>query len=205
MTDMNLSGSARRGALAIAAVAAVTLAVRLWLRVEVSDGLVDALSYMSQYFTILTNTLTMLMMAWLGAGKTLPPRIIKAVVIAIVCVGLVYHTMLAHLVDLSGLELWADHGTHTFVPLLTGLWWVFFGPRPPLRLSDIPLWVAWPLVYCGYILVRAEFSGFYPYPFLNVPEIGWTGLAASVAGLVVGFVVVGLLLTALARIVRRDG
>lgn len=205
MSAMTYSAAARRGALGIAFVALVTLIVRFWLRLQQSEGVFDALSYMAQYFTLLTNTLTLVMMAWIAFGRDVSPRIAKAVVLAIVCVGLVYHTLLAHLVSLSGIDLWADHGTHTFVPLLSGLWWVFLAPKPALRWSDLALWVLWPLVYCVYILIRAEGSGFYPYPFLNVPEIGWDGLATSVAGLLLGFIVVGLGLTGLGRLARGRG
>jgi len=195
-----MSQTARRGGAAvIAIVAAVTLAMRLYLRLQQSDGMLDALSYMSQYFTLLTNFITLLMMLWIALGRDLSERLIKAVTIAIVGVGLIYHALLAHLVTLSGIDLWADHGTHTFVPLLTGLWWVFLAPRPALRWGDIPMWIAWPIVYCVYILIRARFSGFYPYPFLNVPVIGWAGLIGAVAGLVLGFVAIGLSLTGLSR------
>lgn len=189
--------SARHGAAVIAVVATVTLVTRLYLRVQQSDGLLDALSYMSQYFTILTNAMTLLMILWIAIGRDLSPRLIKSVSIAIVGVGIVYHALLAHLVTLTGIDLLADHGTHTFVPLLTGLWWVFLAPKPAFRWRDVPHWVAWPLIYCVYILTRASFSGFYPYPFLNVPEIGWNGLFVSVAGLVLAFAVIGLVMTVL--------
>jgi len=100
---------------------------------------------------------------------------------------------------LSGIDLWADHGTHTFVPLLTGLWRGFLAPKPAVRWDEIPMWVAWQIVYCVYILIRASFSGFYPNPFLNVPVIGSAGLIGAVVGLVLGFVAIGLSLTALNR------
>ena len=194
-TTSGVPSAASRGVAGfVALVAAVTLATRLYLRLEQSDGLLDALAYMSQYFTILTNAITFLVLAWIAAGRDLPPRWIKAVVIAIACVGVVYHSLLAHLVNLNGLELWADHGTHTFVPILTVAWWIFLAPKPDYRTRDLPLWIAWPSVYCVYILTRASYSGFYPYPFLNVPEIGWGGLARAVGGLLLGFVLVGLVL-----------
>lgn len=204
-TDGTLSQNARRGAAVIAIVAAITLATRLYLRVLQSNGLLDALSYMSQYFTILTNAMTLLMIFWIATGRDLSPRLIKSVAIAIVGVGIIYHALLAHLVTLTGIDLLADHGTHTFVPLLTGLWWIFLAPKPPFRPSDIPLWVTWPLIYCVYILIRASFSGFYPYPFLNVPVIGWNGLFVSVAGLVLAFAIIGLVMTALGRFALPRG
>lgn len=195
-----ISPAAKRGALLIAVVATITLLARFYLRWEQSTSALAALSYMAQYFTLLTNTMTLVLMVWIASGRYVSPRVTRAVVIAIVCVGLFYHALLAHLVNLSGFELWADHGTHTFVPILSGFWWIFLAPKPRVRASDIPVWMAWPLIYSIYILVRANFSGFYPYPFLNLPELGLAGLATNVAGLMFAFVVVGLVLTGLGRV-----
>lgn len=197
------SANARRGAALVAVVATLTLAARLWLRTEQSGGLLAALSFLTQFFTILTNAMTLGLMLWIALGLGVPPRLTRALVIAIVCVGLIYHALLAHLVSLSGMALWADHGTHTFVPLFAGLWWIFLAPKQKLRASDALLWVAWPLTYCIYILIRAAFSGFYPYPFLDLPQIGWVRLIANTAGLLLGFVVVGLALAAVERWMPR--
>ena len=190
----------RRGAAAIAAVAAVTLITRLVLRIQQSEGLIGAVSYMTQYFTILTNAAVLIVMVLIVLQKTLPPRLVRAVVVAIACVGIIYHTLLAHLVDLHGIDLWADHGTHTFVPLLSVIWWFLWAQKPALDWRDPVLWVIWPWLYVVYILTRASFSGFYPYPFLNLPEIGMQALLLNVAGLSLGFVVVGLAISGLARL-----
>ncbi len=203
MGASDLSLAARRGAAFIALVAAVTLVVRFYLRLQEATSVLAALSYMAQYFTLLTNALTFALMVWIAFGGNVSGRFIRAIVISIVCVGLIYHTLLAHLVTLSGIELWADHGTHTFVPLLSGLWWLFLAPKPGVRAADLGLWVVWPLLYCAYILVRGSFSGFYPYPFLNVPEIGWQSLGINIVGLSLAFVVVGVILSTLGRLVGR--
>jgi len=199
MTDQSMPQLARRGAAVIAAVAAITLAVRFYLRWLQSESVWSALSYMAQYFTLLTNSMTLLLMIWIAIGRPISLHLVKAIIIAIVLVGVFYHALLSHLVNLSGLELWADHGTHTFVPILSGLWWIFLASKPGFRWSDVGLWLIWPVVYVVYIMTRASFSGFYPYPFLNLPEIGWGGLIPGVAGLFVTFIVVGLLMTVLGR------
>lgn len=199
MTITEMPKLARLSAAAIAVVATITLAVRFYLRWQQSESVLAALSYMAQYFTLLTNTMTLLLMLWITMGRPISLQLIKAIIIAIVLVGVLYHALLSHLVSLSGIELWADHGTHTFVPVLSGLWWVFLAPKPDFRWSDVGLWLIWPILYVVYIMTRASFSGFYPYPFLNLPEIGWGGLIPSVAGLLVAFVVVGWLMTFLGR------
>ncbi len=199
----SLTAKARSGAILIAIVAGVTLALRLYIAVGVNGGIWAALSAMSQFFTILTNFLVFLMMLWIALGWKIRSSVILSLSISITCVGLVFHILLAHLVSLNGLELWADHGTHTFVPILTCLWWVLFAPVPAFRATEVFAWIVWPLTYCAYALIRAEFSGFYPYPFLNLPEIGAARLCANVAGLIAVFIAVGLIMRTVSGLIRR--
>jgi hypothetical protein len=201
MTITPHSPASRKAAAVIAFVTMITLATRVYLRMDLGDNFFQALSYLSQFFTILTNTVVLVMTGLIASGKNISPRFTKTITIAIVGVGLFYHVLLAHLVDNQGLALLADHGVHTFVPLFTALWWVFLAPKAPLQTSDLGLWIVWPLTYCAYILIRGHFSGFYAYPFLNVPEIGWSSLVTNVVGLSVAFAVLGLLLTGVARLV----
>ena len=121
----------RRGAGAIAAVAGVTLLARVGLRLDRGESLGDALAFMTQFFTILTNALVTGTMALIAAGAQIRARIVLAVVIAIAGVGLIYHAALAHLVSLSGLDLLADHGVHTIVPILSVLWWLAWAAPMP--------------------------------------------------------------------------
>ena len=177
--------------------------LRLVLQTEESGSVLGALAYLSQFFTILTNAAVCLLLGAVALGAPVAPRVTQAFTIAIVGVGVVYHVALAHLRELSGLELLGDHGVHTVVPLLTFLWWLFWAPKSPLRATYALVWIAWPVLYCIYILIRAAGSGFYPYPFLNLPELGVVGLAQSIAVLCAAFVVIGLALTGMSRLVAR--
>lgn len=195
-----MTSTARGAAALIALVAGITLLARLYLSAGIFDSYGKALAHLSQFFTILTNTIILVLMTLIAAGRNPDARLVKAAVIAIIVVGLVYHWLLAHLVELSGLTLLVDHGVHTIVPLLCLSWWIAWAPKPGFFAGDLLLWIAWPVIYCIYILVRASGSGFYPYPFLDLPEIGWTGLATNVVGLTIGFIVIGLILTAIGRV-----
>ena len=192
----------RLGAALIALITAITLVARVWLRLAQGESLWQALSFLTQFFTILTNTGICLMMALVALGFRLPPRFVLAMVVAIVGVGLIYHAVLAHLVDLDGLDLLADHGVHTVVPALSALWWVLWAEKAAPRRSEPLLWVAWPLLYCAYAMARASVSGFYPYPFIELPRLGLTGLALNMALLVAGFTLIGTTLVLLARATR---
>lgn len=187
-------------AASIAAVTGSTLLTRVLLRIDGGETLVEALVSVTQYFTILTNTLVLLVMAWIAAGRAVSARLMLCVVISITCVGLIYHLLLAHLNPSHGRALASDHGLHTVVPFLTVAWWLLWGEKPALRWNDPLLWIIWPLAYCAYVLARAAFSGFYPYPFLDLPSLGSARLAANLVGMVLVFAVVGLALTGLGKV-----
>ncbi|MCR9121134.1 MAG: Pr6Pr family membrane protein [Phyllobacteriaceae bacterium] len=203
MSSHSFGSRARSAAAIIALVAALTLGLRVVLSVAETGSIAGALAHLSQFFTILTNTLVLVMISAVALGARVGPRPAQALTIAIVGVGIIYHVALAHLVDFSGLSLLADHGVHTVVPALTLVWWFAFAPKEMPGPGAIAVWIAWPLVYCVYILIRAQGSGFYPYPFLNLPEIGVQGLAVSVLVISIAFVVIGFAMTAAASALRR--
>lgn len=203
MTMLTYTKRSKQIASAIAVVAGLTLLLRVILKFDETGSVLGAISYLSQFFTILTNSFVFLMALGVALGASVSQQITKSLTVAIVGVGIVYHMALAHLLDLSGLALLADHGVHTIVPAMTLIWWLFFAPKAGFRPSDIVVWTIWPLVYCGYILVRASSSGFYPYPFLNLPKLGAVGLAQSIAMLCLAFIVIGIALTGVAKLASR--
>ncbi|MGB7431998.1 MAG: Pr6Pr family membrane protein [Ahrensia sp.] len=197
------NAGARRLAGFIAMIAFVTLCLRVYLTAVELGGVGAALVQLSQFFTILTNTLVAVGMGMIALGYAVPKRAMRALVVSIVCVGLVYHALLAHLVDFTGLAMVADHGLHTFVPIAMFVWWVLFLSRPAFVRSDIALWMVLPLSYSFYALGRAQWSAFYPYPFLDLATLGWPRLAANMVGLALAFICVGFVLVLLERLARR--
>lgn len=53
------------------------------------------------------------------------------------------------------------------------IYWCFNISKNDLKLKPILNWLLYPIIFLIFILVRGHISGFYPYPFLNVPEIGY--------------------------------
>jgi hypothetical protein len=170
------------------------LLLQVWISLGLYGDLLGALSGVSQYFTVLTNLLVLVAMGAVGLGRRPPGKAVWAVVVAIAGVGVVYHAVLAQLWQPQGMAWLADQGLHTIVPVLTVAWWLAFAPRRAAGWRDLPLAVIWPLTYCIYALARAEFSGFYPYPFIDLPALGWGGLFRNVAILVGLFIVLAGLL-----------
>jgi hypothetical protein len=65
-----------------------------------------------------------------------------------------------------------DELLHSVIPVLVLVFWFIFGRSSSLPLRKIPLWLIYPLIYLIYVLIRGYFSGFYPYPFINVTSLG---------------------------------
>jgi len=199
MTALPKSTIARYSAIAIAIIAAITLITRVVLASQEQGSIFLGISYLSQFFTILSNFLVLLIMVAIGLNKTFPKGMLEALVAAIVLVGVIYHVLLAHLWLPQGIAMLADQGVHTVVPVLTFIWWLVFSERRAMLWKDTFKVLVWPLLYVAYALIRAQWSGFYPYPFLNLAELGASGLALNVVGLLIVFYVVGLILFAISR------
>lgn len=118
---------------------------------------------------------------------------------AITAVGLVYHALLAHLTDFAGLELLLDHMLHSVVPVWFLAHWLAFEPKAQAGFAALPLWLAYPGVYCLYALIRAQFDGIYPYFFLDIADQGPGPVLINILGLLAGFAVLGGLIVLAAR------
>lgn len=93
--------------------------------------------------------------------------------VAVTVTGVVYHAVLAALQDLSGWARVADELLHTVVPVLMVLGWVLFGPRRRTGWRVVGLSLVFPVVWLLFTLVRGRLvGGFWPYPFVDVGELG---------------------------------
>lgn len=200
----SLSITARRSATVVSAVAAVSILAQLVVSSALDGSLGGALIGLSRYFTVLTNLLVCATFAAVALGGRMHrPQWLGGVTVWILEVGVVYHLMLADLWSPQGLAWWADQGLHTLVPALAALWWLAFAPKSALGPRHAVLWLNWPIIYVIYALLRGEVTGIYPYPFLDVTAIGYSGVAISIVMLSVAFFVGGLALVGVGRLITR--
>jgi hypothetical protein len=94
-------------------------------------------------------------------------------VVAIAVTGLVFHAVLARLLDLESWALFANNILHTVVPVMGVLGWLMFGPRG--RASRRVMWlsVSFPIAWLIFTLIRGPIVDFYPYPFVDVIKLGY--------------------------------
>ena len=219
MSSDAISAAGCQAAGILAALGWVALALQLVVSIDLTTSagrtVVAALWSYLGYFTILTNLLVAVTLTrvWRGrkSGSTTPSiSTISGVMLAIAIVGVVYHTLLSMRVPAMGPLWWtADRMLHYLIPILSVLWWLKYVPTHTLTYRDAVTWLAFPVGYLAYALVRGSFDGWYPYFFIDVGALGYrrTLMNATVLSVAMlsagGIVVAGTRFMATGRARRR--
>lgn len=160
------------------------------------------------YFTILTNIIaaTAMTASLLAPGSFLDrPSVRTAIATYIIIVGVVYHLILRDLWDPQGWQLVADVSLHYVTPVLFALDWLLFVPKRGVRWSTAVWALVYPLAYMGWTLWHGSWSGFYPYPFVDVSQIGLAKALQNAGGMTVAFLVLCLVLIGIGRVLGLAG
>ena len=162
------------------------------------------------YFTITTNLLvaiastTLLINPLWGPGYFFSQQgTLAAITVYILIVGIIYNLILRSLWNPQGLQWVVDELLHSAIPLLLLGFWIIFAPKDELLWKDIWSWLIYPIVYMLFILFRGSTSKFYPYPFINIRVLGLNKVLANSIGIALAFVLVSLIMVALARFISR--
>ena len=127
------------------------------------------------FFTIEANILTAAVFLGGAVLTTCPrgwPYFRGAVTLYMVITGIVYAVLLSN-VDVQLQSAWTNAVLHRILPLLLLADWVFFPPWARIPAVKALGWLAFPLAYFAYSLLRGPFAHFYPYPFLNARVHGY--------------------------------
>ena len=129
------------------------------------------------FFTILTNILVALYftsrISIFYISKSSKSVNLTALTAFILVVGLVYQIILRGTWQPTGLQKIIDELLHSVIPLFVFLYWLKFANKTDLIFKNIKIWFWYPIGYFLYIIIRGHFSNFYPYPFVNVTEMGY--------------------------------
>jgi hypothetical protein len=147
------------------------------------------------FFTLLSNLLVAIYFTAQVSKKgsafvfSQKPGVLSALTVYIFIVGLVYQILLRGLWHPTGLQRVADELLHSVIPLEVMLYWYYIEAKSKLNYTMIGTWLLYPLFYLVWILSRGNFSGFYPYPFMNVASLGMTQVLLNSCGLTLLFLV----------------
>jgi hypothetical protein len=121
--------------------------------------------------------------------------------------GIVYHALLAnpaspfYQVD-AGAHALHNLLLHTVTPILAAVTWLIV-ERERVRWWYAAVWLAYPLAYLVFALVRGAFVHEYPYPFIDLNKLGALGVTETSLGFTVAFFLLGLALIGLGALLRR--
>jgi hypothetical protein len=200
----------------IAIVAWLALILQLYISIKNTETngltpLVATWNFFS-YFTVLTNLMIALCLSFILLSPSSPagyffskPTTIAAIALYIFIVGLTYNTILRFIWKPAGLQKWVDEALHVAVPVLFVLFWLLFVTKKRLKWSHPFRWLVYPAVYLVYALLRGEYSGFHAYPFINTAELGYGRVLLNSGGLMLVFIITGLLFVAIDRNLWRKG
>jgi hypothetical protein len=162
------------------------------------------------FFTILTNALvavymTQLFIQWSSKTKSLfaSTKLLTPLTVYITIVGLVYQVALRHIWNPQGIDRVVDELLHTLIPSLMIVYWFLDENKKNSSYKNIPKWLIYPICYLIYILIRGYFSAFYPYPFVNVSQIGLQQACINAAFLILFFIIMSSVFIFLEKRIRR--
>jgi hypothetical protein len=126
-------------------------------------------------------------------------------VVAIAITFVVFHVALAELLDLEGWAFVADRLLHLIVPVLAVVGWLIVGPRGLTSRRVVWLSLLFPVAWCVFTLVRGAIIDWYPYPFIDVTELGYAEVLVNCGWVAVLYVGVAAGLHALDGWLQRVG
>ena len=202
MAENGLANTKRKRAFALTAAVITWLAIVLQFVLIINNrklSLAATIVQFFSYFTILTNLLVAFSLTASLLRKkarltflSLPAEQ-TAIVGYISIVGIVYNLVLRQLWNPEGLQLLADNLLHAAVPVLFITYWFLYVPKNNLQWKFSVRWLGYPFFYLLYILFRGAFTGLYPYPFIDVKQLGYPPVLLNCLVLFVAFLFVSIL------------
>jgi hypothetical protein len=189
-----------------AVVIVVALVIQIPITAAATGGAFDTpaarVANLFTFFTILSNIIVAAVCVVLAARPGHRSVVFSVAwldaLLAITVTGIVYNTVLIGLYELHGAELLADRLFHMVSPVLFVVGWLLFGPRGLVTARVAALSLIYPLLWLVFTLVRGAIITWYPYPFLEVPTLGYAQVALN------SVVITGLFLALAAGVVGVD-
>ncbi len=147
------------------------------------------------FYTILTNLLVAICFTAEVVNKNkrqsffTKPSTLAATSVYIGVVGLVYNVVLRFAWSPTGLQKVVDELLHLIIPIYFILYWLVLVPKIKVRWINLLSWLMYPAIYLILILIRGAFSGYYPYPFMNVTALGYQQVGINSLFVLLAFVI----------------
>lgn len=133
------------------------------------------------YFTIDTNILCALFLTFIALHSRSRLGIFfrkattaTALTVYITIVGITYNILLRNTWNPQGMQKLVDELLHSVIPVYFVLFWFIFAPGGNLKWKNSFPWLIYPVLYMIYAIILGAITKFYPYPFVDVNELGYS-------------------------------
>jgi len=195
---------------AVVAWAGLALQYALMVQSQPLDEALRRTGNFVSYFTILSNILAALaltapLVAPQGALRRFfeRPSVRTAVTLYTTVTAATYIAVLQRLWNPQGAQWAADTTLHYAMPALMLIDWLIFTQRGALGWRSVIPWLAFPLGFGVYTMIRGPLTGFYPYPFLDVVSLGFGAVLVNMAAMSAVFIALGLIFVLIDRQLAR--
>jgi len=127
-----------------------------------------------------------------------------AIALYIFVVAVIYYALLAADHHPEGISALFNIGLHFVMPVLYILDWLIFADKGDIPYKSAPYWTLYPLAYGAFNLIRGHFTGFYPYPFLDISKIGVGAVSLNMLGFALFYGFGGLAVIFLGRALSKS-
>lgn len=160
------------------------------------------------YFTILVNLIVAIYFTSIAFKKQgvedKNSGYLTAITVYITIVGVTYQIILRGTWQPTGLQRLVDELLHSVMPVLTIIFWYLFENKALVKYNQILKWAIFPIVYLIAILIRGSFSGFYPYPFVDVAALGLTKVLINSLFITIFFFIISFLYIKIGKAISKN-
>lgn len=178
----------------------VLVAVAYQAILIVNSGLFRPLRFFA-FFTILSNIFAAVVWLWLAIrwrqARTRNDDLLRGAATLYLVVTFVVVVVLLQGAELSLSNPLVDFVVHKLFPVLAVIDWIIDPPETDLRMTDIAMWLVFPLAWVAFTLIRGGLDNWYPYPFLDPANGGYRSVAYHVIVIFAGFLVIAGVIVAL--------
>ncbi len=173
-------------------------------------SIAETLARFFTFFTILTNIIVAITFTviWLQPKSRinffLKPNTQTAIAVYIFVVGFIYNTILRFIWQPQGIQKIIDEMLHLIIPTVYILYWYFEVKKTAIIWRNILGWLIYPILYLIVIMIRGTYSNYYPYPFVNVSELGLVKVAINSVYLTIFFGTMSVVFVGIAKYISSN-
>jgi hypothetical protein len=140
------------------------------------------------YFTIQGNLVAIVALVLAvtasDASRARVDRLRGGATVYMTVTGVVYALLLQG-TDVDTTIPWVNTVVHVVMPVVVVVDWLIDPPAGRMVTRDWLAWLAYPVAWVAYTMVRGPIAGWYPYPFLDPAHGGYGPVLVTVAAIFV--------------------